>query len=103
YSFPRSTPGRLGMSSEAIVKFLDAVESRGVEMHTFMLLRHGQVAAEGAWAPHRLDAPHTLFSLSKSVSATGIGIAAGEGLLTVDDKVISFFPEYITEDIAANM
>src|SRR5690606_27529636 len=30
-------------------------------------------------------------------------IAAGEGLLTVDDKVISFFPEYITEDIAANM
>ncbi len=101
--FPRSTPEQLGMSSEAIARFLDAIEAQGVEMHTFMLLRHGQIAAEGAWAPHRLDAPHMLFSLSKSVAATGIGIAAGEGLLSVDDLVISFFPEYITEAIAANM
>ncbi len=101
--FPRSTPEQLGMSSEAIARFLDAVEAQDVEMHTFMLLRHGQVAAEGAWAPHRLDAPHMLFSLSKSVAATGVGIAVDEGLLSVDDQVISFFPEYITETIAANM
>ena len=101
--FPRSTPEQLGMSSEAITRFLDALEAQDVEIHTFMLLRHGQVAAEGAWAPHRLDAPHMLFSLSKSVAATGIGIAAGEGLLSVDDPVISFFPEYINEAIAANM
>jgi CubicO group peptidase (beta-lactamase class C family) len=103
YEFLRSTPEKLGMSSGAIAGFLDAVESRGVEMHTFMLLRHGQVAAEGAWAPYRLDAPHILFSLSKSVSATGIGLAVQEGLLSVDDQVISFFPEYITDAIAANM
>jgi CubicO group peptidase (beta-lactamase class C family) len=103
YPFPRSTPEKLGMSSGAIARFLDAVQSRGVEMHTFMLLRHGQVAAEGAWAPYRLDAPHMLFSLSKSVSATGIGLAVQEGLLSVDDLVISFFPEYITEAVAANM
>ena len=103
YAFPRSTPEQLGISSAAIAAFLEAVEERGVETHAFMLLRHGRVAAEGAWAPYRLDAPHILFSLSKSVSATGIGLAVGEGLLSVDDPVVSFFPEYITEAIAVNM
>src|SRR3712207_7279300 len=37
----------------------------------------------------------TLFrsSLSKSFAATGIGLAAAEGLLAVDDPVLRFFPD----------
>ncbi|MBS4218728.1 serine hydrolase [Bacillus sp. FJAT-49711] len=68
-----------------------------------MLLRHGHVIAEGTWAPYDEEDPHILNSLSKSFTSTAIGLAVEEGKLSVDDAVISFFPEYMTEEIKKNM
>ncbi|QSF47734.1 serine hydrolase [Paenibacillus tianjinensis] len=58
-----------------------------------MLLRHGHVVAEGWWSPYRPELPHMLFSLSKSFTATAIGLAVSEQLLSLEDKVVSFFPD----------
>ncbi|HEY1014702.1 MAG TPA: serine hydrolase [Herpetosiphonaceae bacterium] len=63
-----------------------------------MLLRHGSVIAEGWWAPYRRDDPHQLFSLSKSFTATAAGLAMAEGRFSIDDPVISFFPDEIPAD-----
>ena len=57
-----------------------------------MILRHGKVISEGWWQPYRSDFKHTMYSTSKSFTATAIGFAVTEKLLTVDDKVVSFFP-----------
>ena len=47
-TFPRSTPSALGIDARGIARFLDALESTpDVEPHSIVLLRHGQVAAEG--------------------------------------------------------
>jgi CubicO group peptidase (beta-lactamase class C family) len=59
----------------------------------FMLLRHGNVTAEGWWMPYGPQSPHPLQSLSKSFTSTAIGLAVQEGLLTVDDPVLKFFPD----------
>ncbi|NRF95116.1 serine hydrolase [Paenibacillus frigoriresistens] len=42
-------------------------------------------------------------SISKSFTLTAIGMAVNEGLLSLDDTVISFFPEEVTPSIASNM
>jgi hypothetical protein len=68
-----------------------------------MLLRHGNVVAEGWWSPYAADRPHILFSLSKSFASTGIGLAVAEGRLSVEDKVLSFFPEEAPEKIDDNL
>ncbi len=90
---PRATPESQGLPSTAVEAFLDAVGSAGVELHSVMVLRHGNVLAEGWWAPYTPDGLHLLYSLSKSFTSTAIGLAVGEGLLSVDDLVSSFFPE----------
>src|SRR5215218_7959956 len=89
---PRSTPEAEGVSAKAISTFLDSVANSKHEFHSFMLLRHGKVIAEGWWNPYRNDLRHTLYSLSKSFTATAVGFARAEGKLVLDDKVISFFP-----------
>lgn len=38
------------------------------------------------------------YSVSKSVVAAGVGIAIGEGLLSLDDKVADYFKEYLPEN-----
>jgi hypothetical protein len=68
-----------------------------------MVVRHGHVIAEGHWAPYRTGVPHMLFSLSKSFASTAAGFAVTEGLLTVDDKVVSFFPELLPADVSENL
>jgi hypothetical protein len=91
---PRSTPEEQGVASSGILSFIDAVEQAGLELHSMMLLRRGSVIAEGWWTPYRAELPHMLFSLSKSFASSGVGLAAQEGLLSVDDFVVSFFPEH---------
>ena len=88
---PRATPESQGVESAAILKFVEAVESQIHELHSFMLLRHGKVVAEGWWSPYGREYPHLLFSLSKSFTSTAIGLAISEGILSLDDQVISFF------------
>ncbi len=89
---PRATPESQGIASSAILRFVEAVESQIYELHSFMLLRHGKVVAEGWWSPYGREYPHLLFSLSKSFTSTAIGLAVSEGILSLDDQVISFFP-----------
>ncbi len=102
----RSTPEAEGISSRAVESLLTnfcAMSSRGVLMHGYMLLRHGKVISEGHWAPYPKTAPHQLFSLSKSFTSSAIGIAQGEGLLSIDDRLVDYFPELITSAVSERM
>lgn len=94
---PRSTPAEQDVDPRSVLSLLDAVESAGVELHSLMVLRHGSVVAEGWWAPYSPERPHLLYSLSKSFTSTAAGIAAAEGLLDLDDTVLSHFPELDAE------
>jgi CubicO group peptidase (beta-lactamase class C family) len=102
-NLPRSTPEAEGVTSEAIIRFVEAADKNANEIHSFMFLRHGKVIAEGWWNPYRPELKHTMYSLSKSFTSTAIGFAVSEKLLTVNDKVLSFFPEYVPDTIFTNL
>jgi CubicO group peptidase (beta-lactamase class C family) len=100
---PRSTPEEQGVSSPGILAFLDAIAKSKHEFHSFMVVRHGHVVAEGWWKPYRSEANHMLYSLSKSFTSTAVGFAVSEGKLTVDDKVTSFFPDDLPATVSDNL
>ncbi|MEO8609066.1 MAG: serine hydrolase [Chloroflexota bacterium] len=101
----RATPESQGITSAAILGWVEALESQVHEFQSFMLLRHGKVVAEGWWKPYGRDIPHMLFSLSKSFTSTAVGMAIAEGRLSLDDSVLSFFPDekpaQVNEHLAA--
>ena len=92
-ALPRSTPEAQGISSAAILDFIQAADRQVKEMNSFMLVRHGHVVAEGWWTPYAAETPHVLYSLSKSFTSTAVGLAVAEGKLSIDDEVLKFFPE----------
>jgi hypothetical protein len=75
---PVSTPEAEGVSSEAILQFIHAAENSQNELHSFVLLRHGKVIAEGWWSPYRWDLRHTLYSASKSLLPRRLICRAGK-------------------------
>lgn len=94
---PRSSPEVQGIASTAITDFTNAIIKEKLELHSFMLVRHGHVLAEAWWAPYDATTVHLLYSLSKSFTALAVGIAIEEGLLSLDDTVLSFFPNKAPE------
>jgi len=100
---PRSTPEAEGVSSAGVEDFLKAADSNVRVLHSFMLLRHGKVVAEGWWQPHSAGELHVMHSFSKSVSCTAAGFAIAEGKLKLDDPVVKFFPDYVPADASANL
>ena len=99
-SLPRSTPEAEGVSSQGITDFLDAAAKRKHEFHSFMFLRHGKVIAEAWWNPYKPELRHTLYSTSKSFTATAVGFAVSEKKLSLFDKVISFFPDALPDTVS---
>lgn len=99
---PRSTPEEQGVSSKAVLEFVEAADKINT-LHSFMLLRHGKVIAEAWWKPESADKPHILHSLSKSFTSTAIGLAIEEGKLKLDDHVLKFFPNDAPADPSDNL
>lgn len=102
-ALPRSVPEAEGISSEGIIRFLEAAGKSKHEFHSFMLVRHGKVIAEGWWNPYRPELKHTMYSVSKSFTSTAVGFAVSEKRLTIHDKVISFFPDQLPDSISVNL
>ncbi|MFG2310621.1 serine hydrolase domain-containing protein [Streptomyces sp. NPDC048566] len=92
---PVGTPAGQGVDAAGVAAFLDAVEAApDIEPHSLMILRHGHLVASGWWAPYTPGRLQLLYSLSKSFTSTAAGLAAAEGLLDLDDTVLSHFPEF---------
>lgn len=89
---PRSTPEAQGISSQAILDFVKSVDKNINTLHSYMIVRHGNVISEGWWKPEAADKQHILNSLSKSFTSTAIGLAIKEGKLNLDDPLLKFFP-----------
>lgn len=102
-SQPRSTPEAQGVSSAQIREFIETADKHVNSMHSFMLVRHGHVVAEAWWSPESAERPHILWSLSKSFTSTAVGFAVAEGKLSVDDLVLSFFPDDAPSDPSNNL
>ena len=92
--FERCTPETVGISSASLMKLLDVLEDGGFsEMHGLMVMRHGKICAEGWWRPYAPQLHHSLHSLSKTWTATAVGLCEAEGLLRVSSKACDLLPD----------
>ncbi len=104
YEFPIApSPEAAGVSSKGLNKYLDALAQSGVEVHSLVMLRGGEVVTKINFAPYDDRTPHILFSLSKSFCSAAAGFAVAEGLLKWDDKVIDILPDKAPEHPSENL
>jgi CubicO group peptidase (beta-lactamase class C family) len=86
---PVSSPRDVGVDATGVSAFLDALAAApDQELHSLVLLRHGQVYARGWWAPYTPEDKALLYSLSKSFTSSALGFAVSEGRLALTDRVV---------------
>ena len=99
---PRSTPEAQGVSSAAMLEFVNALDQID-GLHGVVVVRHGQVITEGWWTPYDAEHQHVLYSLSKSFTSSAVGLAIAEGKLSLNDTVLKFFPDDAPANPSANL
>ncbi|MFJ4371960.1 serine hydrolase domain-containing protein [Pseudomonas japonica] len=64
----------------------------GVRTDALLVIRDGKVLFERYANPTTAETPHLTWSISKSVLATVLGVAYGEGRFKLDDPAAKFYP-----------
>ena len=99
---PRAdTPESIQQAVDAVLAGDKADDS--VLFESLMILKHGKVLYEGWYGDAAPDKPHAMHSVSKSFTATAVGMAVDEGLLKVTDKLVDFFPDNLPEEVSDNL
>ena len=93
-----NTPEEGGLSSRALLDYLDAIEKTGIEQHSVMVIKDGVLAANIHYAPHTQKTPHICFSMSKPFTSMAAGFAIAEGLLSLTDRVIDVLSDKAPEN-----
>lgn len=98
-TFGYKTPESVGISSKNILGFLDQIEREGVYLHSFALLKGEEIFAEAYRPPFDENWLHRMYSVSKTFTSMAVGILVGDGTISLDDKVVDFFPDYCHDDM----
>ena len=98
-----STPEEQGMDSESLVQMLDHISGSNVNIHSLLIIRHGYVVLDAYFYPFVSQTKHDLASVTKSFTATLIGIAIDKGYVKgVEQPVLDLFPGQTIANVDEN-
>lgn len=84
----RSAPEAEGVSSELIYNLLSELgAAKKIDLHHFLVIRHGKIISETSFSPYRKGEWHTTYSMSKTFTGMAIGLLIDDGKLKLTDKV----------------
>ena len=87
----------------AMEKYLQSAKDKKLNIQSVMVLQHGKVLYERWLNGGEPQKPHVLNSVSKTFTSAAVGLAIDEGLLSLDDKVVSFFPDDLPDSPSENL
>ena len=90
-------PEEVGVDSVELQGFFDDLKESGYGFKNIMIGRNGKVVAECTKFPYPQHMPHTMFSMSKPITAIAIGLAIHEGLLRLDTTIGELYSDTYSE------
>lgn len=92
------TPEEAGISSRQVQKFYQALSDYHLSTHSVIMARGDKIFSECYYAPFDCDFKHRMYSVSKSFITAAVGFCVQDGLMSLDDKMTDYFPEYLNEN-----
>ena len=94
-----STPEEQGLDSSLIQALLQEIQTKHLNIHSLLIIRHGYLVTEVYFPPYQPDMRHPVFSTTKSVTSALVGKALQEGYIkSLQQKILDFFPD-IARDV----
>jgi CubicO group peptidase (beta-lactamase class C family) len=88
-----ATPESQGIDSAALTAAIDQVGEKQLGVHSLLVIRHGYAVVDTYFYPYNSTTPHDLASVTKTLTSTLTGVAVKQGLMKLDQPLVSFFPD----------
>lgn len=92
-------PEEVGVHPEWVENYTRSLKKLGKMQHSFLMMRHGKVFAEGYHKPFDKDQFHRMYSVSKTFVSAAIGLLVDDGRIRLTDRVIDYFPDLLPEKV----
>lgn len=79
---------------QALNAIWNQLDTGYLPVHSFLAEQGGQLLLEQYKPPYDSSVLHRMFSITKSFTSLAIGHLVADGHLTLEDKIVSFFPNY---------
>jgi CubicO group peptidase (beta-lactamase class C family) len=86
------SPEEQGFDSAKLAAGLQNLQEKHIAIDSLLIIRNGYVVLDANFYPYDGSFPHDMASVTKSVTTALIGIAIEQGLLDLDQPVVSYFP-----------
>ena len=95
---PRSeTPTNV---AQAMDGFFQGAANEKKDIHSVMIVKGGNVIYSRWQSKGEENTPHVLHSVSKTFTATAVGLAIAERKMALTDKIIDYFPDKLPADVS---
>ena len=87
-----ATPASQGMSEAGLGKLREYLEGTGTR--AALVVRNGRIVGEWYWESASAETQFPVYSVTKSFTATAVGMLASAGKLKLDQPAADFIPEW---------
>ena len=94
------TPERV---ETAMKGFFAQAAGKSMDIHSVMIVRNGNVIYSHWQSAGAENVPHVLHSVSKTFTATAVGLAIADGKMALTDKVVDYFPDKLPAQVSSNL
>ena len=89
--------------AQAMDTFFQEAAKDSMDVHSVMIVKDGNVIFS-RWQSEGVDSvPHMLHSVSKTFTATAVGLAIHDGKMKLTDKIVDFFPDKLPANPSENL
>ncbi|HNE46822.1 MAG TPA: serine hydrolase, partial [Chitinophagales bacterium] len=90
-----SEPDNAGFDKQKLEKLIRGISSENPKLNSLVIARHGKLIADEYFNGYTPDSLQKIWSVTKSITGTIIGIAVDKGLLSEKDSIYKYLTDYI--------
>lgn len=79
------------------------LNSKNDELHSLVVVKDGELIYDRHDPAYSLTGRHILWSTSKSFTSLALGFAIQDGLVSLDDKIIKYFPDELPSAVSPRL
>lgn len=95
-----TTPEKSGIAAENVLNFYRRLEEYRLSVHSVIFERGERIFSESYYAPFTAESKHRMYSVSKTFVGVAVLFCVQDGLLSLDEPIARFFPDFPSERTA---
>lgn len=94
--------GRYDAQFDKVAQNVSLIKSTD-QLHSLVVLKKGELIYQYHDPAHSMTQRHVLWSASKSFTSLALGFAIQDNLVSLDDKVVKFFPDDLPAEVDSRL